>query len=168
MNVTDGDRQPRTPVRESLLRVPPPAAFALSIAAGAWIGRRIPLPIVPEAAAGIARSLGGGLMALGVGLAGVCLAQFLGRRTTVVPHRGASALVTGGPYRLTRNPMYVALTSIGVGVALFANLLCPLLLLPVPLWLVATVHVPAEEAMLRAAFGEEYRQYASRVPRWPF
>jgi protein-S-isoprenylcysteine O-methyltransferase Ste14 len=70
------------------------------------------------------------------------------------------------PYRLTRNPMYVALTLLYLGVAAFANVLWPLLLLPVPLLLVATVHIPFEEHTLDEAFGAEYRGYASRVRRW--
>ena len=63
------------------------------------------------------------LLGIGAALAATCLALFVRRRTTIVPHGRATALVTSGPYRLTRNPMYVSLTCFGVGVAVATNVL---------------------------------------------
>jgi protein-S-isoprenylcysteine O-methyltransferase Ste14 len=93
-------------------------------------------------------------------------ALFLLRHTTIIPHADAKTLITGGPYRFTRNPMYLALTIGYVGAALAMNALGPLLLLSVPLWVLEKKTIPFEEANLTRIFGDEYRAYQQRVRRW--
>jgi protein-S-isoprenylcysteine O-methyltransferase Ste14 len=166
MNGQDDKQSSGLTVREKLARIPPPPAFALPLVLGVLAGRWAPLPLVPPPLQSAVRAVGFMLLGLGVALTATCALQFLGRRTTIVPHRNATALVTTGPYRMTRNPMYVGLTMIYLAVALVAGVLWPLLLLPAPLLLVAGVHIPLEERTMAAAFGDEYRRYASRVRRW--
>jgi protein-S-isoprenylcysteine O-methyltransferase Ste14 len=77
-----------------------------------------------------------------------------------------TALVTEGPFRYSRNPIYLALTLLYVGVALLINALWILLLI-VPVLLVIRYGVIArEEAYLTRKFGDTYRQYTARVQRW--
>jgi protein-S-isoprenylcysteine O-methyltransferase Ste14 len=77
-----------------------------------------------------------------------------------------TALVTEGPFRYSRNPSYVALTLLYVGVALLINALW-ILLLVVPALVVLRYGVIArEEAYLTRKFGEAYRQYTTQVRRW--
>jgi len=77
-----------------------------------------------------------------------------------------TALVTEGPFRYSRNPIYLALTLLYVGVALLINALW-ILLLVVPAVLVLRYGVIArEEAYLTRKFGEAYRQYMAQVRRW--
>jgi protein-S-isoprenylcysteine O-methyltransferase Ste14 len=77
-----------------------------------------------------------------------------------------TALVTEGPFRYSRNPIYVALTLLYVGVALLINALW-ILLLVVPAVLVLRYGVIArEEAYLTRKFGDAYRQYTTQVRRW--
>jgi protein-S-isoprenylcysteine O-methyltransferase Ste14 len=77
-----------------------------------------------------------------------------------------TALVTEGPFRYSRNPIYVALTLLYVGVALLINALWILLLI-VPAVLVLRYGVIArEEAYLARKFGDAYRQYMAQVRRW--
>jgi protein-S-isoprenylcysteine O-methyltransferase Ste14 len=168
MNPVDHKSTPEASlgIHRRLARIPPPPAFAFPLVIGLLLGRWIALPIVSPSALGIARAVGIALLALGFALAVACVALFARRRTTIVPHRRASSLVTVGPYRLTRNPMYVSLTLLYLGVAVLGNVLWPLLLLVGPLLLVALVHIPMEEGILGEAFGEEYRLYTSRVRRW--
>ncbi|WP_336345461.1 methyltransferase family protein [Halalkalicoccus ordinarius] len=76
-----------------------------------------------------------------------------------------AALLTGGPYAFSRNPMYVAWTALYVGIALLSNSLWPFVLSPAVL---AATHgiVRREERLLARAFGDEYRTYRRDVPRY--
>jgi protein-S-isoprenylcysteine O-methyltransferase Ste14 len=94
------------------------------------------------------------------------LRTFHHRGTTHDPFGTPTSLVTTGPYRFSRNPMYVALTTVLVGVGLLVGTL-PLLLVPVAFaLLIHLLYVPYEEAKLEALFGEPYRDLRRRVPRW--
>ena len=86
--------------------------------------------------------------------------------TTMFPFKEASRLVTHGPYRFTRNPMYLGLTVAYIGLSLALNTGWPLILLPVMLWLLVKTVIQAEEKYLEAEFGDEYREYRKRVRRW--
>jgi protein-S-isoprenylcysteine O-methyltransferase Ste14 len=86
--------------------------------------------------------------------------------TPVVPFEPSTALVTGGWFRLTRNPMYLGLSLILLGVAMIDGTLGAFLPLPV---FVAILHfrfIRAEERFLEGIFGERYRAYRTQVRRW--
>lgn len=127
-------------------------------------------PVLPAFAVGIEYRIGiaSTLAATGsvIALAGGWV--FLLARTTIDPHRPdkASALVTGGIYRLTRNPMYLGLT---LFLTAEATLLASPCLLAVPLLFVLYLTrfqiVPEERALLEC-FGAEYADYMARVRRW--
>jgi len=94
------------------------------------------------------------------------LHEFKRVETEVSPHRPSKALATGGIYAHTRNPLYLALTLIYLGITAATDDLW-LLPLAVPLLIVIRYGVIArEERYLRVKFGEEYRQYRERVRRW--
>jgi len=96
----------------------------------------------------------------------VASAQFRMANTDVRPWKPSTALVTTGIYRYTRNPMYAGLTLIFLGVALLADSVITLALLPPLLVVIATAVIRREEHYLEITFGEEYRQYKRRVRRW--
>jgi protein-S-isoprenylcysteine O-methyltransferase Ste14 len=75
-------------------------------------------------------------------------------------------MVTDGPYAFTRNPMYVSLTLIYVGLALLTRMLWPIIVLPVILALITVLVIRREERYLSDAFGEEYAAFKKRVRRW--
>jgi len=86
--------------------------------------------------------------------------------TNVRPDRPATALVTGGPFRFSRNPLYVSLIALYLGITLLFDALWPLILL-IPV--LAFVHwgiVLREERYLELKFGDAYRDYKTRVRRW--
>jgi protein-S-isoprenylcysteine O-methyltransferase Ste14 len=146
-------------------RVPPPAVMLLA-ALVVWGLRRA----YPEMGVFIPgrRIVYGTLLALGLLVAVAGVVQFRRARTTVNPMKPdtASALVTDGIYRFTRNPMYAgdALILLGI-VVFFSN---PLGLAGVALFIawMSLLQIPAEERALRARFGEAYDAYCRRVRRW--
>ena len=94
------------------------------------------------------------------------LATFRAAKTTLVPNQPATALATNGPYRVTRNPMYVSLAALYVGAAFLVGSWWPLLLLPVVLWVVQHFVIAREERYLASAFPVDYPAYCQRVRRW--
>ena len=76
------------------------------------------------------------------------------------------ALIVGGPYRYTRNPMYLGLTLVTLGIAIVVGT-WPMFLAPVAVFATANwVHIPFEEAKMHRQFGADYDQYRRRVRRW--
>ena len=97
---------------------------------------------------------------------GWCLLLFARANTGLLPGQSTTRLLTSGPYRVSRNPLYVGLLVLYVGCALAAEALLPLLLLPVA-W--AGLHwgaVLPEERYLVTVLGAPYEEYRSRVRRW--
>ncbi|WP_179379744.1 methyltransferase family protein [Jannaschia marina] len=140
-----------------------PPIWLLATMAVSWaIGRAV--PHLDPGAPG--RWIGAALVAAGLGLILWSALFFLRHRTPIEPHHTPTALITGGPYRLTRNPIYLALVLIAAGFALRQG--SALALLPVPaLFLVLDRRFAAvEEAGLRAAFGAAGEAYIARSRRW--
>ena len=125
------------------------------------------LPVaLPPALRHIVRLAGFVAMPAGVALAVWSLTIFRRQRTTTIPGEQSRALVTWGPYRFSRNPMYVSLTLVYLAEAALLGQVWPLLsLLAVLVYLNWTL-VPIEEARLQETFGVAYTEYRSRVRRW--
>jgi protein-S-isoprenylcysteine O-methyltransferase Ste14 len=87
-------------------------------------------------------------------------------QTAIMPFKPASRLVTDGPFRFSRNPMYVGLTLMYVGVSLLTRMMWPLLVLPLVLLALFALVISREERYLGDAFGPEYAEYRRRVRRW--
>jgi len=108
-----------------------------------------------------------GVILLVIGMIGIpALISFRRARTSPVPWRPATALVTDGPYRYTRNPMYVGITALYLGGTVLANTLWPLVVLPAILLVMNLWVIPGEERHLEEQFGDEYREYRLNVRRW--
>lgn len=109
---------------------------------------------------------GWALVALALGIVGWAALAFRRVGTTIMPHEAPSALVEGGPYRWSRNPIYLADLMILAGAALILGApLALVLLLPLQQVLLRRFILP-EEARLEQALGEVYRTYKARVRRW--
>jgi protein-S-isoprenylcysteine O-methyltransferase Ste14 len=104
------------------------------------------------------------LAGMTIALSGVFTFQLAG--TTMFPFEPASRLVQHGPYRFTRNPMYLGLTIAYAGLSLALNTAWPLLLLPLVIWLLIKTVIRPEEEYLASTFGDEYLAYKKRVRRW--
>lgn len=145
-----------------LMYVPVPWVFVLAYLAGVGLERAVPTPAGPE----WVRFAGAVLFAAGGGLAAWCLVLFRAARTTTIPGEASNLLVTRGPYRFSRNPMYVALSLAYLGEAGILLQAWPLLLLPLTLVYLDRIVIPVEEARLAEVFGEAYAVYRARVRRW--
>jgi len=86
--------------------------------------------------------------------------------TTIKPFQESTELITGGPYRVTRNPIYLGMVCALVGVAVVAGSLTPFLVVPLFAWLIDRRFIRAEEAMLEQTFGARFAAYKARVRRW--
>ena len=142
----------------------PPLAWALAVVAGLVLDWLAPLPFLPEDwPAGL---VGAVVFVLALALAIWAIDTMTRAGTNVPTNRPTTAIVDGGPYRFTRNPIYTGMFGglIGLGLA-FDN---PwLLLMLVPFALVIRYGVVArEEAYLERNFGDAYRGYRRRVRRW--
>ncbi|RBP04579.1 protein-S-isoprenylcysteine O-methyltransferase Ste14 [Roseiarcus fermentans] len=144
--------------------VPPPVALALSVAA-AWLADRLwPAPFLPP---GFPRwPAGGVVIALGLAIALAAIVQFRRAGTAVRPDRPSRAVLTTGPYRWSRNPIYLAMLLVVAGLAVALDSLWQLAALAVLYGVLRWGVVAREEAYLERKFGAAYRDYARRVRRW--
>jgi protein-S-isoprenylcysteine O-methyltransferase Ste14 len=142
----------------------PPAPYAGAMLGGWWLDRhQLALPLELGAALD---PLGWLLVGIGLALLSWTLWTFARHRTTVNPYLGASALCTSGPFRFSRNPIYLGDWFILLGVSLLLNTLWPLAFAPL-IWIMLRFGVIRhEEAHLEAKFGDAYRDYKTRVRRW--
>ncbi|MCB1865225.1 MAG: isoprenylcysteine carboxylmethyltransferase family protein [Chromatiales bacterium] len=150
------------------LRMVPPAWLALFAASAYVLNRLLPMPLAwqmflaqwPLHEAAVVLWIGAGtLVAWAAGL-------FLRAGTTIHPHGESDALVVSGPYRFTRNPMYVAMTAALTGWALWLATPMALPLIPAFMWVLTRRHIRFEEQRLTERFGAAYRDYRSQVRRW--
>lgn len=154
-----------TPRRHPGVHVPPPIIYAAGFLAGWLLQRWRPLPItagtsfVREAAALACFVVWMALMFW-------AMATFRRARTAILPIRPASRIVTGGPYRFTRNPMYLSLVMLYLGLTLAINSIWPALLLPLVVLVIDRAVIQREERYLGEAFPGDYSTYRQRVRRW--
>lgn len=86
--------------------------------------------------------------------------------TEVKPFRDSSTLVLEGPFRFTRNPMYLGGLSMLAGIAIGLGTTTPFIVLPVSFWLTTAHFIRPEEEALARQFGERYGEYRRKVRRW--
>ncbi len=144
--------------------VRPPIALLLAVIAGIAADWLYPQHFVP---ANIPTAwLGGALFLLGLALASWAVATFRTARTRVQTFKGTSTIVTGGPYRITRNPIYLGMFIGLTGLAVAFNNLWLLAALVVFFLVIRFGVVAREEAYLEGKFGDTYRSYKARIRRW--
>ena len=128
-------------------------------------GRFVHVPPVPALPAGAAYP-GYALVALALLSDIWCAREFRRRQTTIMPHRAVSALVTSGPYRYSRNPIYISHVALTLGLALAMRSLSVAALTPLLAAALTRLSILPEERHLAEKFGPEFAAYAARTPRW--
>jgi protein-S-isoprenylcysteine O-methyltransferase Ste14 len=148
-----------------LLRVPVPWTFVLTYLAGAALEAIFHTGEFMRSY-DFLTPIGAVLFVSGALLAGWGWLIFNRQHTTRVPGEASTTLVTWGPYRFTRNPMYVGLFVAYLGEAALVRQIVPVILLPLTITYLNLVVIPLEEERLRNVFGAEYGHYVNRVRRW--
>src|ERR1700692_2212096 len=142
----------------------PPIAWALAVLAGLALQWLMPLRVTPAAVP--AGWVGGAVFVLALVLVVWAIATMTGAGSNVPTNRPTTTIVEAGPYRFTRNPIYLSMTLGLIGLAIALNSLWLLLTL-IPFALVIRYGVIArEEAYLERKFGDVYSRYRARVRRW--
>ena len=145
------------------VKIVPPLVYLAGLAVGFLANVWMPIKFIPDL---LAWALGGSLIACGAVLTGSALLKFKGVGTTVRPDRPASTLVIAGPYKITRNPMYLGLALVYLGIAIVGQSVWALILLPVILTVIQRRAIEPEEAFLKRRFGADYITYMTKVRRW--
>jgi protein-S-isoprenylcysteine O-methyltransferase Ste14 len=142
------------------VRIFPPAIHLVSIAIGFLLQWAAPIPMFGMRIPGVL------LIAIALALMIWSVIVMSRAGTTPNPTRPTTALVTHGPFRLTRNPMYLAWELVVVGVGLAANAPWVILMAVPAAFLTRRLVIDKEERYLAAKFGPEFEDYRSRVRRW--
>lgn len=157
-----------TPARpfRLLLRIPVPWVYVLGYVLGLGLQTLLPARSIAAGAQLAIKLTGGVIFLAGALIAGWPLLLFHRAGTTTTPGESSRALVIRGPYRFTRNPMYVGLALAYLGEMGLLVQPGPLLSLLLVLAYVDRIVIPLEEATLAQVFGQPYQDYRARVRRW--
>jgi protein-S-isoprenylcysteine O-methyltransferase Ste14 len=142
---------------------PPPLIYLGGLAAGFALEALLPSAPVPQA---VTWPVGGAMVVGGLALARSFFRALHGANTPVSPYSPSTALVTTGPYRLSRNPGYLGMALGYVGVAILSGAYWALVPLVPTLLLIDRGVIRREEHHLERRFGEEYLRYKARTRRW--
>lgn len=143
--------------------VRPPLVYPVAIAMGALIQLAAPLPFLPRT---LALPLGASLVVIAIGLFAYSVAKFRAAGTPVPARKPTTAIVRTGPYRFSRNPIYLAFSLLQLGIAIWANSVWLLATLVGAVALIHSVVIQREEHYLERRFGAEYLDYKASVRRW--
>lgn len=141
----------------------PPLLYLLGLAVGFILHLLAPRSIAPPP---LAYVLAIALLVAGIGLGSWARLHLKRRGTHVDPRQPTTALVTDGPYRYSRNPLYFRVTLLYLGFAFFVNDVWLLAVLPLVLIVLYVGVIRREERYLEAKFGDDYRAYKANVRRW--
>lgn len=153
--------KPKIPVGAS--RILPPVWFLGAILAMVAIWYGVPGTQVTESSYVYAGII---LMAAGVALAVYGKKQFDLANTPVRPFTKTTALVKSGPFRFSRNPMYLAMVIVLIGVGLVLGKIAPFAVIPLFIMWIRSRFIRYEEQIMAAQFGAAYLDYKNRVRRW--
>ena len=151
------------PLNHPDVHFPPPVLYVLMMGLGYGLQRFIPLPELLLPYHG-----GLGIVSIAIGFFIIIwsVVEFSHHKTTILPHKASSAIIRSGPFKYSRNPIYVSFSIIQLGVAItLANIWITLLLVPVIL-IMKTFVIKREENFLAQEFGQAYTDYQKQVRRW--
>jgi len=143
--------------------VRPPFVYLVSLVAGIAIQLVIPVPFLPRT---LAKFFGTLLVVIAMALFSYSVAKFRGAGTPVPARKPTTAIVRTGPYRFSRNPIYLAFSLFQLGMAIWINSVWLLATLVGAVMLMHYVVIPREEQYLERKFGAQYLGYKASVRRW--
>lgn len=143
--------------------VRPPLVYLISLIAGALMQLTMPAPFLPRS---VVTPFGAILIALAVVLFAWSVRTFRGSGTSVRGNKPTTIIVRTGPYRFSRNPIYLAFSLFELGIAIWADSLWLLATLAGAVAVMQYVVIPREESYLERRFGAQYFDYKGSVRRW--
>lgn len=145
------------------VRIAPPLIFGGHLISAFVLHWLVPLPLK---LAPSEKAIGFVLLLAGFSLGGLAVRQLVRAHTSPDPHQPTTALVTDGPYRLSRNPIYLGFLGIFLGFTVMFGTLWGLVLTPSLILAVTRAAIRPEEAYLEGKFSGRYSLYRSRVRQW--
>ncbi len=142
---------------------PPPVIYLAFLLAGLGADRLWPMAVLPQGPRYAAAAV---VIALSLALVISAFGQFRRHNTSFKPHEPSTALITEGPYRYSRNPMYLALSLLYAGIAITADGPWTLALLAPLLVVLHYGVIIREERYLERKFSDDYRRYKATTRRW--
>jgi protein-S-isoprenylcysteine O-methyltransferase Ste14 len=161
--LTDSDEKRDSRTDTAGVVAPPPLIYLAGLGIGFGVNAAIGKGSLPPS---VRVPVGGAAIIAGVGLLGSFVQAFGRAQTPVDPYTPSQAIVTDGPYRLSRNPGYLGMALTYAGIALVANAPWALVPLPVAIAVVDRGVIVREECYLERKFGATYVDYKRRVRRW--
>ena len=143
--------------------LPPPFIFLAGLAIGSAAEWLWPAPLLPQS---VQYAVGFSLMAVSAVIASLGFREFFRHRTPVEPHKPTESIITSGPFRYSRNPLYLSLTLLYAGIAVAVDGIWILVLLAPVLIILHHGVILREEAYLERKFPDVYPAYKARVRRW--
>ena len=144
--------------------VRPPLVYLASLATGGLAQFAVPLPFLPGRV--VAMPLGASLTVVAIALFAYAAALFRAAGTPVPARKPTTVIVRTGPYRFSRNPIYLAFSLLQLGIAIWVNSVWLLATLVGAVALIEYVVIPREEQYLERRFGPQYLSYRASVRRW--
>jgi protein-S-isoprenylcysteine O-methyltransferase Ste14 len=144
----------------------PPMIYLAAIVAGIVLSIVVPLPWIGEPISDILFAVGCLMVLLAVIVGIEAIRKLRRAKTTVVGGRASEHLVTNGPFAVTRNPIYLAMTILVIGIGLISEIVWFLPLALIAAFATQKLAIGPEESHLEQQFGKRYRDYAKRVRRW--
>ena len=154
--------QDAAPLAANLGLARPPAIYLIAIVTGVVLHFARPMPFVPS----LARLFGALIAVFAATLFIWSIRTFRSAGTPVPGNQPTTAIVKVGPYRFSRNPIYLAFSLFQTGIALGIDDAWILVTLLPAIFVISFVVIRREERYLEARFGEEYARYKSSVRRW--
>ena len=147
------------------LKVHPPIVFLIALSLIYWLSPNALHVDLPQRLQTIFIF---SIFLLAIGLALSAIFVIFKAQTTIHPHKPqeSSRLVTWGVYRFSRNPMYLALSLILLAITVYFSNIFGLIITAVFVLYITEFQIKPEEVVLTELFGDEYKEYCSRVRRW--
>ncbi|HMG66715.1 MAG TPA: isoprenylcysteine carboxylmethyltransferase family protein [Chitinophagaceae bacterium] len=144
---------------------PPPLIYVLIFIAGAFIQKKVPLDNTIFQSRTV-KIIGIIFLCFALFFSVRSLRQFFKSKNTLIPFKPASSLQTGGIYSISRNPMYVALAIVYLGIACLVGNWWNIILFPILILVVQEYIIKSEERYLQREFQQQFKDYRKKVRRW--
>ncbi len=143
--------------------VPPPIVYFVCLMIGLGLDTLWPLPFLAQT---LQFAVGFTIIAVSILLFGLVLRVFSKSKTSIDHRKPTTEIITAGPFAYSRNPVYLSMTMLFIGVAVTVDGLWILVMAVPAVVIIHYVVILREEAFLERAFGDEYRRYKATVRRW--